>query len=53
MILADGTHRLSLTKENKALSLMDLLKSMLGQSNEHEVKRLQKIAAQVLDKEAE
>ena len=39
-------------KENKTLSLMDLFKAMLGQSNEHEVKRLQKIAAQVLAKEA-
>ena len=35
------------------MSLMDLFKAMLGQSNEHEVKRLQKIAAQVLAKEDE
>ena len=35
------------------MAFMDLIKSLLGQSNEHEVKRLQKIAAQVLDKEAE
>ena len=40
-------------KENKTLAFTDMLKKMLGQSNEAEVKRLQKIADQVLGKEDE
>ncbi len=35
------------------MGMMDVFKKLLGQSNEAEVKRLQKIANQVLEKEAE
>jgi len=40
-------------KEIKTLAFTDMVKKMLGQSNEAEVKRLQKIADKVLQKEDE